>query len=290
MEQNLSSYRAFYAVANTGNISHAANELYISQPAISKSIRRLEERLGVSLFYRTSKGVSLTQEGEILYTHVQKAFEELSQGEEQLRMFQEFGMGQVRIGASATLCKYVLLSHLNHYLSRHPHIQVTIECQSSQKTLEMLEQKQIDLGLVGISRPLKNYRFRSMGQIHDIFVAKPSYLENLQERELGSNDALLSNATLMLLDKNNMTRRFIDTYFSEHKLTPGHTLEVTTMDLLIEFAKVGLGIACVIREFVQDELQTGALVEIPLEIDIPPREIGYAYSKSQISSAVQDFL
>ena len=80
MEKNLSSYRIFYAVANTENISRAAKELYISQPAISKSIQKLEENLGVKLFERSSRGVTLTPEGELLYTHVKSAFETLSLG------------------------------------------------------------------------------------------------------------------------------------------------------------------------------------------------------------------
>lgn len=294
MEQNLSSYRAFYAVAATGNISHAANELYISQPAISKSIRKLEESLGVSLFFRTSKGVSLTEEGTLLYTHVKKAFEELSQGEEQLRMFREFGMGQLRIGVSSTLCKYVLLPQLNQYIQEHPHVHVTIDCQSSNQTLRMLEQEEIDIGLIGIDRPLKDFAFQSVGKIHDIFVSSPSYLTNLQMLNPGDRsadgDAFLSSATLMLLDKKNLTRRFMDSYFTENHIHPQHTLEVTTMDLLIEFAKVGLGIACVIREFVQQELSAGELIEIPLNISIPQREIGYAYLDEKLGKTARQFL
>lgn len=295
MEQNLSSYRAFYTVATTGNISHAANELYISQPAISKSIRKLEESLGVPLFFRTSKGVSLTEEGALLYSHVKKAFEELNQGEEHLRMFREFGMGQLSIGVSSTLCKYVLLPQLNQYIQQHPHVHVTIDCQSSNQTLRMLEQEQIDIGLIGIDRPLKDFAFQSVGKIHDIFVSSPSYLSNLQilspaDTDPADGDTLLSSATLMLLDKKNLTRRFMDSYFTENHIHPQHTLEVTTMDLLIEFAKVGLGIACVIREFVQEELSTGELIEIPLNISIPQREIGYAYLDEKLGRTARQFL
>ena len=116
MEQNLSSYRIFYAVANTGNISKAAKELYISQPAISKSVQKLEENIGVKLFERSSRGVVLTSEGELLYTHVKSAFETLTLGEDKLRRSIALGVGNLAIGVSSTLCKYILLPCLKEFI------------------------------------------------------------------------------------------------------------------------------------------------------------------------------
>ena len=112
MNQNLSSYRIFYTVANSGNISKAAKELYISQPAISKSIQKLEESVGCKLFSRSSRGVVLTEEGRLLYSHVSEAFETLTLGEEKLRRSIELGVGHLKIGVSTTLCKYLLLPYL----------------------------------------------------------------------------------------------------------------------------------------------------------------------------------
>ena len=109
MNQNLSSLSDFYTVANTGNISKAAKELYISQPAISKSIQKLEESVGCRLFSRSSRGVVLTDEGQLLYEHVKTAFETLTLGEEKLKRSIELGVGRLKIGVSATLCKYMLL-------------------------------------------------------------------------------------------------------------------------------------------------------------------------------------
>ena len=118
MEQNLSSYRIFYVVAEKGNISKAAKELYISQPAISKSIQKLEDNLGVRLFDRSSRGVTLTPEGELLYTHVKSAFETLTVGEDRLRRSIALGIGNLSIGASSTLCKYVLLPYLKEFIKQ----------------------------------------------------------------------------------------------------------------------------------------------------------------------------
>ena len=152
MNQNLNYYKAFYMVAKYKNISKAADALFISQPAISKSLSRLEENLGCTLFSRTSRGVSLTADGEILYERIREAFAAIEAGEEELRHRTELGIGQLRIGVSTTLCKYILLPYLQNFIRQHPHIRITIECQSTLHTVELLESGQIDIGLIGVPK------------------------------------------------------------------------------------------------------------------------------------------
>lgn len=299
MEQNLSLYKVFYTVANTGNISKAASELFISQPAISKSIRKLEQSLDVTLFSRNSRGVQLTEEGEVLYGYVQSAFYSLQMGESQLKKINDLGIGHLHIGVSTTLCKYMLLPYLKDFIAAHPHIRITIECQSTNHTLQLLKENKIDLGLIGRPERLHHIHFDSLGEIEDIFVSTSSYLENLSlrtrhqkksQRE-ASPEEILKSATLMLLDKENMTRQYIDDYLSLYHIESNNLLEVSTMDLLIEFAKVGLGVACVIRQFVEKELKEGSLVEIPMEASMSKREIGFAYLDNiQQTSAVKEFI
>lgn len=290
MDQNLSLYKVFYTVANTGNISKAAQELYISQPAISKSIRKLEQSLDVTLFSRNSRGVQLTEEGEVLYDYVQRAFHSLQMGESQLKKINDLGIGHLHIGVSSTLCKYVLLPYLKEFIAAHPHIRITIECQSTNHTLQLLKENKIDLGLIGKSERLHHLHFDTLGEIEDIFVSTHSYLNNLCLRNNNQTD-IIKSATLMLLDKDNMTRQYVDDYLALHHIEPNNLLEVSTMDLLIEFAKIGLGVACVIRQFVEKELRSGKLVEIPLESEMHKREIGFAYVENiQQSLAVKEFI
>lgn len=290
MDQNLSLYKVFYTVANTGNISKAATELFISQPAISKSIRKLEQSLDVTLFSRNSRGVQLTEEGELLYDYVQRAFYALQTGEERLKKINELGIGHLHIGVSSTLCKYMLLPYLKEFIAQHPHIRITIGCQSTYHTLQLLRENKIDLGLIGKPERYHHIHFDSLGEIEDIFVATQSYLDNLSLRTNNREDVLKS-ATLMLLDKENITRQYIDDYLSLFHIETNNLLEVSTMDLLIEFAKIGLGVACVIRQFVEKELREGTLVEIPLDSPIRKREIGFAYLENiQQTTAVQEFI
>ena len=289
MEQNLSQYRIFYEVAKTGNISKAAKELYISQPAISKAISKLEDSLKVSLFTRSSRGVHLTPEGELLFGYVQTAFQALDLGEQELKRIQEFNIGHLKIGVSNTLCKYILLPYLKNFIEQYPHIKITIEGQATAKTISMLEQHMLDVGLVAEPSVRSGLSFIPVMDIQDTFVCTRHYLENLYLRE-GSGADLFTCGNIMLLDQKNMTRHHVDEHIKEHSIEPKQILEVTTMDLLIEFAKIGLGIACVIRELVQKELESGRLLEIPLKPPIPKRTIGFAFLSGNQANALKTFL
>ena len=290
MNQNLSSYRIFYTVANTGNISKAAKELYISQPAISKSIQKLEESVGCKLFSRSSRGVVLTDEGKLLYEHVSEAFDTLTMGEEKLKRSIELGVGHLKIGVSSTLCKYLLLPYLKEFIRQNPHISISISCQSTNDTLKLLEDNKIDIGLIGKPENLKNIHFDFLEEIEDIFVAAKDYLLNLKARGI-QKDHILQSSTLMLLDKNNMTRQYIDDYLQENQIIIKDSIDISDMDLLIDFARIGVGVACVIKNFVREDLENGTLVEIPLGFPIHKREVGFAYkTTTKPSKSLAEFI
>ena len=289
MDQNLSQYRIFYAVAKAGNISRAAKELYISQPAISKSISKLEDSLNTVLFTRNSRGVQLTDEGQVLFEHTRDAFEELAKGEQELKRIREFNMGHIRIGVSNTLCRFIMVKYLKGFIEQYPHIKITIESQPTTQTLSMLEQQRIDIGLVVEQKSAKSMNFIPVMDIEDIFVATPSYLENLKLRE-GADTDVFQSGNLMLLDKNNITRHYIDDYMACNEITANNLLEVTTMDLLIEFARIGLGIGCVIKEFVKEDLDSGRLAQLKLDTPIHKRTVGFLWQSSRTSKALDTFI
>ncbi len=295
MEQNFNLYHIFYTVAKCQNISGAARELYISQPAISKAISRLEQNLETTLFIRSSRGVRLTDAGEILFRQVESAFLSISQGEEQLKKIQKLGIGHLSIGASATLCKYILLPVMQKFIQENPHIQISISCQSTWQTMEALENGTVDLGLIGENDQMEKFLFHPVTEIEDIFVTTRSYLDHLKERlpqnTRLSSKAVINASTLMLLNKGNITRQYVDKYLSLENLTASRMVEVTSLDLLIEFAKIDLGIACVIKNFVRNELADGRLVQLKMPVSIPKRTVGFAYSKQSVNlPAVEKFL
>lgn len=291
MNENLSYYHIFYEVATTQNLSRAAQNLYISQPAVTKSIKKLEENLNLSLFTRTSRGVRLTPEGEVLYEYVKSAFSSLIQGEQEIKSMLSLQSGHIRIGVSTTLCKYILLPYLQEFIQKYPQIKVSIFCQSSNETLKLLENCQIDFGLIGEPVHKKDIIFHPLLEIQDTFVCSKKYSNRLFPVTDNFEQRLFQTCTLLMLDKNNLSRQYIDSYFIENQILPSYLLEISTMDLLIEFAKIGVGVACVIRNFIQDELEMGQLVELPLNIPIHTRKIGFAYSEQfPLSLAAKQFL
>ena len=296
MNNNLNQLRIFYTVANEGNISAAAKKLFVSQPAISMALGKLEESLDVTLLKRSARGVSLTYEGKILYEQLETAFNAIDAGEQKIKNIKNLGLGRIKIGASSSLCKFILIPFLKKYIEENPHIKIVIECQSSAKSLELLENGRLDVALV--VNPENNIKsdFLPLGEFEDIFIANKTYLDNLklrEKRDLSTNE-ILKSGNLMLLDEENLSRVFVDKYLRENKIEAKGIIEVTSMDLLIDLAKIGMGISCVIKQFVQDDLKNGSITELKLETPMNKRTIGLAYpmpkSRSDSVNAFLEFI
>lgn len=289
MEHNLNQLKIFYTVASEGNISKAARKLFISQPAISMAVSKLEENLDVMLLKRSAKGVHLTYEGKILFEQLKTAFNAIDIGEQKIKNIKKLGVGKIKIGASASLCKYILIPFLKEYIEENPHIKIVIECQSSAKSLELLENGKLDIALVVQPENNTKSEFLALGEFEDIFIANKTYIDNLilrEKKDLTTND-ILKKGNLMLLDEENLSRVFVDKYLKENKIEAKGIIEVTNMDLLIDFAKIGMGISCVIKQFVNDDLKQGNITELMLETPMNKRTIGfvYPYAKSRSTSA-----
>ncbi|MGN0152997.1 MAG: LysR family transcriptional regulator [Lachnospiraceae bacterium] len=327
MEQNLNYYKIFYEAAKAGNISKAAETLYISQPAVSKAITKLEQSLGHTLFIRSKRGVKLTEEGVTLYQHLAKAFDSIDTAEKTLKRIGQFGIGQIRIGVSTSLCKHILLSYLQDFIQDNPHVKVSIECNPTYETIQLLKDDKIDIGLICDTPLDKGYHFMPLRTIHDTFVTTQTYLDNLVLRENNPEDAadpeetttpvipnvtglfvfsessvknnikvtfsekeILEKSNLMLLDKGNISRIFIDQYMDKYHIHPGQVLEINNMDLLIDFAAIGMGVACVVREFVASYIESGQVIEIPLDYDIPERTVGFIYNEHSLNTTTKKFI
>ena len=299
MEQNLNLYHVFYEVANCRNFSVAAKKMYISQPAISKSISRLEDGLNTTLFHRSSKGVTLTLEGELLYRHVEQAFASLKAGEDQIQASASQKISRLSIGVSTTLCKYVLLPVLKNFMVENPNIKITISCQPTIDTISALQDGNIDIGLVGLpsrtdTAGSSTVTYLPLKTIEDIFVATDSYLTAFLGKDknyLYKKESFFQEASFIMLNKENISRQHTDAFLAENHLDLQNIIEVNNMDLSIEFARAGLGIACVISDFVDNDLKNGTLRELKLGHRIPKRQIGLAYqSKSSAIEAMNQLI
>ena len=289
MNINFELYRVFYHVAKAGSISNAAKELYISQPAVSQAIKQLEEKLGGQLFLRTSKGIILTAEGEVLYKYIEQAYSFITTAEQKFAELQNLLSGEIRIGASDTLCRYFLIPHLEKFHHDFPEIRIQVTNKTTAEIISLLKLGKVDLGIVNL--PLENENhlvIRESGVIQDCFVAGPNY-KFLAAAEISLAD--LARYPLLLLDKGTATRRYIDRFAASYGITLLPEVELGSIDLLVEFAKIGLGISFVIKDYLTTELAEQTLYEIKLREVIPPRKIGIVTLKDvPLSTVAKKFI
>lgn len=291
MNIDLNLYKVFFAVANCSNISRAAEVLFVSQPAVSKSIKTLETSLNVTLFSRSSKGVSLTPEGDILFNHIRNAFDEFSLGEHILEKLKNKEMGTINLGVSTTIGKSYFLPKFQKFIKEYPSFRIKIINKPTFDTIKLVQEEKLDLGIIGTTSSEADLEFIKLCQIQDILVASNSYVESLNSKSI--ND-IFTKGSFMFLEKPNATREFIDTYFTKQNLSVTPDIEASNMDFLIECAKIGLGITSVIKDFLHTDLENKTLIEIPLEFPIPPRYIGVIYKNSSnlsiATKTIIDFL
>ncbi|OUM95823.1 MAG: LysR family transcriptional regulator [Thermobacillus sp. ZCTH02-B1] len=288
MIDNLEGYRAFLAVAQSGSFSKAAEKLGVTQPAVSHTVRRLEERLGGPLFYRTPAGVRLTGEGEMLYKFVSQAFHFLENGERKIAEMRNLVAGEVKIGAGDTLCRHYLLPHLEAFHREYPGVKIQVTNRTTRETIALLKEGKIDFGIVNL--PVKDSQLviRESIPLHDCFVAGEAF-RSLTERTLTWRELVLQ--PLILLEQGSNIRAYVDRFAKGQGVDIRPEFELGSIDLLVQFARIGLGIACVIREFVADELAKGTLHEIRLEKPLPPRRVGLVTLKEvPLSAAASRFL
>ncbi len=280
-------YKVFYTVAACGTVSAAGKSLYVSQPAISKSIKKLEDLTGCTLFIRSSKGVRLSTEGKILFDYVAQGLEYLQNGERILKKVRDRGHGQVRVGISNTLCRYYFLPYLERFHQDYPGIRITIVNRTSPETLQLLEKGLIDFGIISIPKDRSRFTFFDLMTITDVFVTGRNTIDLQGPVQLQD----LARYPLMMLEKDNVTRSLIDDYLSGNEIVLQPEIEIGSMDFLIEFAKIGLGVALVIRNFVTEELACGLLQEIPTQPALPSRKVGIVLPKNlPLSIAAEAFI
>ena len=288
MVAKLEQYRIFKEVADTGNISGTAKKLYISQSAVSQSVKLLEEELGVRLFSRTSRGVSLTAEGRLLYDYAAKALALLEAGEERLAQTRELLTGELAIGANDTLTKYYLLPFLQAYHKRYPHIRVKICNGTSRKVLELLHTGQVDLAFATAPEDDRPFVVCTCFDTHQVFVAAPDY-----DCDFGRVYTLeeMSRFPLILLERTASSRRYLEEFFLRHGLKLEPEIELSSHNLLLSLARIGLGVACVTEELSASSFQRGIIRKIQVEEEIPSRTVAMCTRRdSEPSAAARRFM
>ena len=287
MDINYELYKVFYHVATTLNFSEASKQLFISQSAVSQSIKTLERKLDQTLFIRSTKRVQLTPEGEILFRHIEPAMNLIQKGEAQLLDAASTG-GQIRIGASDTICRYFLVPYLEKFHKAFPNVHIKVINQTSLRCTELLKNGLVDLIVVNYPNASLNNVSASVKikNFHDVFIAGNNYGE-LKEEKLSLSD--LMNYPLLMLDKNSTTNEFLHRLFQQHELDLVPEIELTSNDLLIDLARIGLGIAF-LPDYCVSENQDEIFV-LDIDEEMPERSLVIAYNEQiPLSKAAQEFM
>ena len=269
MAVRLELYRVFLEVAKQGNISASAQNLFISQSAVSQSVKQLEEQLQVRLFSRSTRGVSLTSEGKLLLEYVSHALGLLQSGEEKIAASRQLLTGELIIGASDTVTKTYLLSRLEAFHKDYPDIRIRILNGTTSMVLDYLHAGQVDIAFASEAPDETVYSVRHCVDTHTIFVAAPDYLEFDKVYTMEEIAAL----PLILLERKASSRVYVERYFQEHGVQIHPEIELGSHNLLISLARIGLGVACVTEEFSLSGLSRGVIVPLKTDFEIPPRAV-----------------
>jgi len=289
MNINLEYYKIFYYVAISESFTKAAEELCISQPAVSQSIKLLEESLGSKLFTRVPKGVRLTPEGEVLFSYIKRGYEYILLGEKQFRKMLDMEYGEIRIGASDMTLQFYLLPYLERFHEIYPGIKVSVTNAPTPDTLSLLYDGKIDFGLVSEPFSAKPGIYsRRVKKIRDVFVAGGKF-GHLKKTVLEYKE--LERLPIICLEQNTSTRRYVNEFLRENGVVLNPEFELATSDMIVRFAIRNLGIGCVVKDFANEAIQSGQLFKLQFDKEIPERHICIITSRQNpISKAAMKLL
>lgn len=288
MDINYELYKVFYYVASSLSFSEASKKLYISQSAVSQSIKTLEKKLGQSLFIRSTKKVQLTPAGSLLLKHIEPAMNLISRGESQLLDSGTLGLGQLHIGASDTICRYFLVPYLKQFHKKFPNVPIKVTNATSVQCVELLDQRKVDLIVTNFpnNHLSHDYIQKKVATFHDVFIANPSNF-HLEDQELAFEE--LKQYPIMLLERHSTTSEFLHHLFIQHQLELVPEIELSSNDLLIDLARIGLGIA-----FVPDFCLTKEskdLFVLKTKEKLPSRQLVAAVNTTfPVSASTEEFL
>lgn len=287
---DLNFYKIFCVVAEHKSFSKAAEKLFISQPAISYNIKELENNLNAKLFYRTSKGVTLTQEGETLYYYIKSAYDYIYLGEQSIRDSQEILYGNIKIGVPAHIGMFYLSEKIEDFHKKYPNIKFYIQNRSTADMVYMLERHQLDfiIDSYPIDKCNVELNIKKIVSLNTVFIGKTEYVEdnNIESIEMENIEKL----PLILPNSNTSTRKRFNQLFENNNIYPNPIMEISTTEMTLEILKKGIGIGWLIEDTVKRNLRSKEFKKINTNIKLPKIDIGIAYIDDFLTYAPKRFI
>lgn len=283
MDVNLEYYKIFYYVGKMGSITHAAEALHLSQPAVSQGIKNLEKALGSPVFVRIGKGVRLTMEGEILFRYISTAYEEILMGERKFRQMQNLETGEIRIGASDMTLRYFILPYLEIFHERFPNVKISVSNAPTPETLKNMQAGIIDFGVISAPFQIQeSYQIQTVRKIRDVFVVGEKYKEYAR-KQMEYQD--LVKIPYVCLEGQTSTQKYVTSFLRERDVNLQPELELANSDMLVSFVQKGFGVANIVEDFVMEGERKNLLYRLQFQEKIPEREICVVYDKKYPLSA-----
>lgn len=271
---NLELYKIFYVVAKNKNMTKASEELHISQPAISQTIRKLEDQLGGTLFLRSNKGMKLTEEGKMFYEYVKGALELINNAENEFTSFKDLSKGEIKIGCSTTLTKLVLLEALKNFHSDYININVEITNDLTSNLINDLKLGKLDFVIFNESNIKEtNLNLKKIKELRQGFIYNPSFYK---DEVIDFED--LNNCPLILQKEESNSRKFLDYIALNNNIKLLPKMEVVSQELITEFVNIGLGIGFVIIDLAKRNFKD--FKELKINEKIPNINVYLATNKS----------
>jgi len=282
MNINFELYRVFYVVANVGNITKASKELCISQPAVTKQIKSLEDQLGGELFIRTKRGVILTENGKGIYNYIKQGMSCFEAAELQFSNLKRLEKGILRVGVSTTLARLFLLKYLDMFHREYPNIAIQIFTDPSSILRQKLKDGSLDILLAKEElEESTDLEINRVGILHHCFIAGEAY-NNLKNKEISLKE--LNDYPILLPQMPSTSRDVFDKYCHDLGVVMTSKLEVSSATLLEDMVRIGLGIGLVTKEYAQLEIDRGTIFEIKLEEELPSKPFALILLKNSYHS------
>lgn len=286
MEINLELYKVFYYVAKNLSFSEASKALYISQSAVSQSIKTLESKIDTPLFIRSTKKVRLTPEGELLLEHIEPAINLMINGHLSLLENASLTKGKLHIGASDTICKYYLIPYLKQFHELYPNVHLQVTNRTSTACVDLLKQGSVDFIVTNLPNEAIDDQLYVQPTIYfsDVFIANKQH-HKITHSPISLHE--LVKEPILMLEKNTATSMYLYKLFEQNGLFVQPSVELGSIDLLVDLAKIGLGIAFV-PEYC---LKNHEVNIISLDKPLPPRQLAIVTNKIMpLSLASQKFI
>lgn len=286
---NLNLYKIFYEVALSESISDASKKLFITQSAVSKAIKKLEEDLNTNLFYRNNKGVKLTDKGKELLFYVEEAFNNLVTAERTMIESQTLNKGKIAIGVPSQIGSFYIFEDITNFHKKYPNIEITIISKTTTQLLKLLEQHEIDfiIDTSPINTKIDNIVIKPLIEVNNCFVIKADSSISIDEIKSISD---LVNYPLVLPIKGTDNRKQLDKIFEKNNIELNNVINIHTSEMIVGAVKKDLGIGYIIYDVIKDNVENGEFKILNIKEKLPKITINLIYIEKYLTIAPKFFI